>query len=188
LHRAHEYLLRCALEVADGLILSPLMGETKAGDIPAGVRLSTYRALLENYLPQDRVMIVAFPANMRYAGPREAIFHALCRKNFGATHFIVGRDHAGVGSFYGPYEAQEMFDRFPPEELGIQALKFQPAFWCKRCGGMATEKTCPHPASERISLSGTQLRAMLREGVLPQPEVTRPEVAQILMEAVTGDA
>ncbi len=188
LHRAHEYLLRCALEVTDGLILSPLMGETKVGDIPARVRLATYRALLENYLPQERVMIVAFPANMRYAGPREAIFHALCRKNFGATHFIVGRDHAGVGNFYGPYEAQEMFDRFSPEELGIQALKFQPAFWCTRCGGMATEKTCPHPESERLSLSGTQLRAMLREGKLPPPEATRPEVAQILIEAVTGDA
>ena len=187
LHRAHEYLLRCALEVTDGLILSPLMGETKAGDIPAGVRLSTYRTLLENYLPKERVLIVAFPANMRYAGPREAIFHALCRKNFGATHFIVGRDHAGVGSYYGPYAAQDMFDRFSPEELGVQALKFQPAFWCKRCGGMATEKTCPHPPEERVSLSGTQLRAMLRKGVLPPPEVTRPEVAQILMQAVNRD-
>lgn len=186
LHRAHEYLLRCALEVTDGLLLSPLMGETKAGDIPAGVRLATYRALLEGYFPEERVAIVAFPANMRYAGPREAIFHALCRKNFGATHFIVGRDHAGVGNYYGPYEAQEMFDRFSPEELGIQALKFQPAFWCKRCGGMATEKTCPHPADQRVSLSGTQLRALLGQGKLPPPEVTRPEVARILMEAVAG--
>ncbi|MGY4706493.1 sulfate adenylyltransferase [Candidatus Bipolaricaulota sp. J31] len=184
LHRAHEYLLRCALEVCDGLLLSPLMGETKPGDLPAEVRLRTYRALLDNYFPAERVLIAAFPANMRYAGPREAIFHALCRKNFGATHFIVGRDHAGVGDFYGPYEAQEIFDRFDPREIGIVPLKFRPAFWCRRCGGMATEKTCPHPETERVSLSGTALREMLRRGEAPPPEITRPEVARILVEAM----
>ncbi len=186
LHRAHEYLLRCALEVTDGLLLSPLMGETKADDVPAGVRLATYRALIEGYLPRERVLIAAFPANMRYAGPREALFHALCRKNFGATHFIVGRDHAGVGNFYEPLAAQKIFDRFSPEELGIVPLKFQPAFWCRRCGGMATEKTCPHGPEDRISLSGTQIRALLREGKIPPPEITRPEVARILIQAFKG--
>ncbi|MCR4391343.1 MAG: sulfate adenylyltransferase [Candidatus Acetothermia bacterium] len=184
LHRAHEYLLRCALEVCDGLLLSPLMGETQAGDVPAQVRLTTYRALVDGYFPRERVFICAFPANMRYAGPREAVFHALCRKNFGATHFVVGRDHAGVGSFYGPYEAQQIFDRFAPDELGIIPLKFRPAFWCRRCGGMATEKTCPHPEADHLTLSGTELRAMLREGKTPPAEVTRPEVARILAEAM----
>ncbi|MGC9530119.1 MAG: sulfate adenylyltransferase [Candidatus Bipolaricaulaceae bacterium] len=186
LHRAHEYLLRCGLECCDGLLLSPLMGETKPGDVPAPVRLATYRALIEGYFPEDRVLVAAFPANMRYAGPREAIFHALCRKNFGATHFIVGRDHAGVGDYYGPYEAQAMFDRFAPDELGIQPLKFQPAFWCNRCGGMATDKTCPHPEEHRLTLSGTQVRALLAQGQLPPPEITRPEVAEILIQAARG--
>lgn len=184
LHRAHEHLLRLALEVCDGLLLSPLMGETKADDVPAAVRLATYRAIVGDYLPRERVLIASFPANMRYAGPREAIFHALCRKNYGATHFIVGRDHAGVGSFYTPSAAQEVFDLFLPEELGVVPLRFEPAFFCRRCGGMASEKTCPHPPESRVSLSGTKLRAALAEGRLPPPEVTRPEVAAILLEAI----
>ena len=182
LHRAHEHLLRLALEVCDGLLLSPLMGETKEGDVPAGTRLRTYRAIVEGYLPKDRVLIASFPANMRYAGPREAVFHALCRKNYGATHFIVGRDHAGVGTYYGPTAAQEVFDRFAPEELGIVPLRFQPAFFCRRCGEMATERTCPHPKADRVELSGTALRGMLSRGELPPAEITRPEVARILME------
>jgi len=184
LHRAHEHLLRLALEVCDGLLISPLMGETKEGDVPAAVRLRTYQAVADDYLPKERVLIASFPANMRYAGPREAVFHALCRKNYGATHFIVGRDHAGVGTYYGPTAAQEVFDRFAPEELGIVPLRFQPAFFCRRCGEMATERTCPHAKSDRVELSGTALRGMLSRGELPPMEVTRPEVARILIEEV----
>lgn len=181
IHRAHEYLTKVALEICDGILIHPIVGALKEGDIPAEVRLDCYRELLDKYYPKDRVLLRVYPMEMRYAGPKEAILHAIIRQNFGCTHLIVGRDHAGVGNYYGPFDAQNIFRTLPSGALAIDILRFDWTFWCKQCGGIASTKTCSHDASHHFKVSGTELRRMLSEGKHPPVEITRPEVADILI-------
>ena len=182
IHRSHEYVTKIALEVSDGLFIHPLVGKLKPGDIPADVRMKCYEVLLANYYPKERVVLKVYPMEMRYGGPREAVLHAIFRQNFGCSHMIIGRDHAGVGKYYGPFDAQNIFNEFEDGELKIKPLKIDWTFWCYKCDGMASMKTCPHEPKDRCMISGTELRRMLSNGERPPKEFGRPEVIEILID------
>ncbi len=182
IHRSHEYCTKIALELTDGILIHPLVGKLKADDIPADIRMKCYEVLLKNYYPKERVVLKVYPMEMRYGGPREALLHAIFRQNYGCTHLIIGRDHAGVGNYYGPFDAQKIFTQIKPGELKIQPLNIDWTFWCHKCDGMASMKTCSHDKKYRVLISGTKVREMLSKGQMPPKEFTRPEVAQILID------